>query len=544
MKAPEIPKNENERLVALRSYGVLDTPAEDEFDDITRLASEICGAPIALVSLVDEKRQWFKSRFGLDATETPRELAFCAHAIHEQAPMVVEDAFVDDRFKDNPLVTGAPHVRFYAGAPLRNPEGFPIGTLCVIDTVPRRLTDQQLRALNTLSKLVISGFERRKMHQDVIDNRRLLEDLLHALPVAVFAKNPGDDYRYVLWNKTAEEIIGVSSRECLGRNDFDLFPREQAERFREADIQAQQNGKILDISEVRITRDDGVRYLRTKKSFLRNSRGDLGIILGVSEDITEVREARLLIEEQQLKLVASAKFSALGEMAGGIAHEINNPLTIIRCKASQMKDALEQENVDPARLSLELAKIETTVDRIARVIRGLRAFARDSENDPMSRTPLSTIVSDALDLCGQRLKSRGVTLRMGTLPAVEVECRATQISQILVNLLNNSFDAIDSRPERWIGIEGSVSGNLARISITDSGPGINPEIRAKIMHPFFTTKPVGKGTGLGLSISRGIAEQHGGTLEYDGSHPNTRFVLNLPVQQGGTDAVAPRPRAA
>lgn len=162
MIAAPLPENEFERLSALASYQVLDTEPEMEFDDLTALAADICNTPIALVSFIDARRQWFKSRHGLAATETPRELAYCAHAILEKKPMVVPDALLDPRFADNPLATDAPHVRFYAGAPIADDEGNVLGTLCVIDHIPRQLTEDQITALTRLARQVMSQLQLRK----------------------------------------------------------------------------------------------------------------------------------------------------------------------------------------------------------------------------------------------------------------------------------------------------------------------------------------------------------------------------------------------
>jgi GAF domain-containing protein len=180
MTAP-IPPSEQKRLKVLWQYEVLDTVPEEVFDDLTELAARICEAPIALISLVDEKRQWFKSKVGTSVNETSRDVSFCAHAINQTELFIVPDATLDTRFATSPLVTSDPKIRFYAGAPLITPDGYALGTLCVIDKVPRDLRPEQQQALRILARHVVSQLELRRRTKQLGDvraeNARLKDDL-------------------------------------------------------------------------------------------------------------------------------------------------------------------------------------------------------------------------------------------------------------------------------------------------------------------------------------------------------------------------------
>jgi GAF domain-containing protein len=203
MKAP-IPDNEAQRLAALREYRILDTGAEEAYDDITALAAYLCNVPIAMISLVDESRQWFKSKLGLNEQETPRDVAFCAHAILQAEPLIVRDALKDARFADSALVTREPHIRFYAGFPLATPEGFALGTLCAIDRKPRQLSASQKTAMQALSRQVMALLELRRVSARMAEALEKVKTLRGLLPICAWCKRIRDDQGY--WSQVEAYI--------------------------------------------------------------------------------------------------------------------------------------------------------------------------------------------------------------------------------------------------------------------------------------------------------------------------------------------------
>ena len=250
------------------------------------------------------------------------------------------------------------------------------------------------------------------------------------------------------------------------------------------------------------------------------------------------RQAILQREHARIAQLAHAsKMATLGELAAGIAHEINNPLAAITLGTEHLFRLVKDPRTSSDVRQASVARIQRSVDRIAKIVSGLKMFSRESSYDPFTPTPIADIILETLDLCQARFQSLGVELRIDTLPeAVELPCRASQISQVILNLLNNALDAVEPLEERWVAMSFSKDAETFTISITDSGNGIPEAVARKIMNPFFTTKPPGKGTGLGLSICSNILIDHGGRLELDTTCPHTTFRMRLPLVRGAETA--------
>lgn len=247
-------------------------------------------------------------------------------------------------------------------------------------------------------------------------------------------------------------------------------------------------------------------------------------------DISERVKFQKELDEARLQQLNASRLASLGEMAGGIAHEINNPMAVIRSQAELIVNAMTRnQELTPQGLKLGMERIISTSDRISRIIKGLKLLSRDSSADPMLSTDLCTIVQDTLGFCEEKLREKQITLEVKCPANIFVLCRAVEISQVILNLISNSIDAIEGFDSPWIRIEVKADKKMAFIKVTDSGAGIPKSVAEKITLPFFTTKEVGKGSGLGLSITRRIIDKHNGDFYLDPKAANTTFVIKLPL---------------
>jgi PAS domain S-box-containing protein len=366
-------------------------------------------------------------------------------------------------------------------------------------------------------------------HLDVTHIKMLEQNLLEAQSVAKIGSWSFDcKTKKVDWSLEMFKLFGELPSN--GAPSFEeqvlLIHEEDRSLWANTFKHGQQNGKSFAIKFRLKTKDNSIIWLEAR------GRGDLlkseiGRLWGTCQDITE----QVLLEEERnlekSKTLHISKLSSLGEMSAGIAHEINNPLTIISGTTLLLKKFAS----DPIKFQEKLDTINRAVQRITKIVTGLRKFSRSSEKQDLRPNVLSAIIQESLDLVEAKMKRHDVKLIGQIESQSSISCDEVEIEQIMVNLLNNAVDAIKDRPveERWIKIELSDYQDLIKLRILDSGPGIPPLVADKLFQPFFTTKKVGEGTGLGLSIVKGIVDSHHGTIEVDAKCKNTCFELTFPI---------------
>jgi PAS domain S-box-containing protein len=546
--------NESRRIAALYRHSVLDTPDDPAFDRITELAARLFAAPFAVVTFVDRDREWFKSRFGLSLTETPREGSFGGHVVQQNDPLVIPDAARNELFGNGPVRVGGVKVRFYAGAPLITLDGFRIGTLAVMDTRARAgLTEDELATLTDLAGVVMRELDlaeelalARGASGVEAEGEAKFRALMESASQAIIAVNQRGRIEVV--NNKAEELFGYERDDMIGQPLEMLLPQ----RLRDSHVghrdryfahpHARPMGIGMDLAGLR--RNGQEFPLEISLNHIEVGGRPLAISF-----ITDISERQRL--EAQLR--QSQKMEAIGQLAGGVAHDFNNLLTIIQGYSSMSLEALEPDH--PLREPLE--EIERAALSAAALTRQLLAFSRRQLIQPRIMN-LNTVILQ-LERMLRRVIGEDVELILAPGEGVDqIRCDPGLIEQVLMNLAVNARDAMPNGgkliletanlalDKEYAGAHLAVkTGPHAMLAVTDTGTGMTDEVRAHIFEPFFTTKPQGQGTGLGLATVYGIVQQMEGSIwVYSELGKGTTFKILFPaVSDGaGAEAVIPTDR--
>lgn len=377
-----------------------------------------------------------------------------------------------------------------------------------------------------------------------MEEHSIVESVLDNLPVAVFAKDATDDFRFVLWNKKQEEVTTLRAAKALGRNDYDLFSEESADYFRSVDKAVIKRGKLMKVPEEIIETKNGREvHLRTVKIPVHDKETGRLLVVGISEDITEQVKSREQLEqlnrhlvatnkelqETQMQLIQAEKLESIGRLAAGVAHEVKNPLALLLLGVDYLSQGIDP---DDKNVTTILHQMRGAVDRADRIVRGLVDF---SSQRSLSReaTDLRLVVDEVLLLIKHELTRSNTTVSVKIdrdLPMVFLDM--SKFEQVLINLIINAVHAMADSAERQVKIraradsledvaknEGARTREVFRtgdrvviLEIIDNGCGIAPRDAGRLFDPFFTTKATGLGTGLGLSVARRIVELHGGQI--------------------------------
>lgn len=349
--------------------------------------------------------------------------------------------------------------------------------------------------------------------------RNKIQTLINAVPGYVFFIDK--NLNFIMVNEYARLVFHLN--EITGRSMNHMKPGDEFLDFVNNFIRGT---KSMSTAEIEINTQHGRRTSILSIQKIHDPTGG-AVIVGIPMD--ELIEAREKMKIQEAKSFNNAKLISLGEMAAGIAHEINNPLAIILGSSDQIMRSLSKPELDRERLVILTEKIQRTVDRISGIIKNLRVLSRNGDKDPHVSLRVDLILDPSIEISRQRFLEEKVALNISK-PDHEVNCIGQEIplAQVVMNVLNNAFDAASVGPEpRWVKLSVKPTAEFVDVLIQDSGDGISHDIRYKIMDPFFTTKPMDKGTGLGLSISKSIMEQHGGALILDETAENTTFIIRL-----------------
>lgn len=519
-----VPANEPSRLLALQSYDILDSGVELRYDDITLLASRICATPIAVISLIDERRQWFKSKIGMDGSETARELAFCAHAIMSPDQVfTVSDARTDARFASNPFVTGAPHIRFYAGAPLMSADGYALGTLCVVDNKPRELQQEQKEALQALSRQVMALLEERRTAaalrgamQALTRSESLFREAYENAPIGIALVSTAGEWLRV--NQSLCDMLGYAAQE-LTRTTFQAITHPE-------DLET-------DLRQVQQVLAREIRSYQMEKRYLHKAGHAVWAQLSVSMVWDGSRPLYFI---SQIQDVSERKSIERGkaEFLTMVSHELRTPVTALRGALGILAAGAAGELPPKAQALTALA--DRNADRLHRLVNDILDIEKiESGAFAYRRTDVDLnqlVAQAAIDLKPYADQYHVDIDVRSDLPRAFVHADSDRLMQVLANLISNAVKYSPSRGK--IEVLVSRTQQRIRVSITDHGEGIPEAFRAHIFEKFAqanwtATNPRG-GSGLGLNISRAIIHHHGGELAFQTElGAGSTFYFELPV---------------
>jgi PAS domain S-box-containing protein len=528
MLPPPTPVDEPRRLQALRALCLLDTPAHERFDRIVRAAAHLFHVPIALVSLVDENRQWFKARVGLDGTETPRELSFCAHAILSSSALVVPDSLKDPRFHDNPFVVGDPFVRFYAGHPLRAADGSRVGTLCLIDSKPRDFSDADRAALADMAgwaEVELNALDEREARIALEQQKRFFEVSVDMLCIAAM------DGTFLSLSRAWCTTLGFSESELYSTSLVDLALDPDRDATARHLARARDGAPVLQFEHRARCRDGSSRWLQW------NAVPDPqeGLLYAVVRDITQ---ARLLEEERQR--VERMK----NEFISTVSHELRTPLTSIRGSLGLLRGGIAGPLPDEVGHMVGIAhKNSERLLRLINDILDLEKMESGGLEMRLNAAEVAPLLSLALQAHQGYAAEYGVRLEVAVdAPDACARVDEDRFIQVLANLLSNAIKF--SPPGEKVTLSLTREAGALRVGVQDRGPGIPEAFQARVFQKFAQADASDTrkrpGTGLGLSIAHGLVARMGGTLRFTTAPgAGTRFTFDLP--ECGPDPVPALP---
>jgi PAS domain S-box-containing protein len=361
----------------------------------------------------------------------------------------------------------------------------------------------------------------KKEQIELATRQRFLDSILSNIPLMILVKDYRNDLRCSLVNRTGEKLLGIQSDLMLGKSNVDLYPKEHANYLVKKERELFIKGDIVHIPAEIIDTPHGQKVLSTTKVPTFDQSGNPELLISISNDITEEMHMKEQLEIERAKVIQASKMASLGEMSAGIAHEINNPLMIIAGTAR----ALPKFTHNHEELQNRIQTINKSIKRIQKIVSGLRKFSRTSGSTEMKTHSISDIIKEVLVITGVKSRRFDVSIELSIDSEPLILCNEIEIEQVLVNLINNSIDAVKDRDEKWIKINVHEIEEKIILKVADSGPGIPLPYREKLFQPFFTTKPVGEGTGLGLAIVKGILDEHKATIEISADSPTTCFVI-------------------